>query len=283
MDITPLTALIVVTCGVLVGILSAMFGVGGGTIMVPLIHLAFGQPAAVASGTSLFAIFPTSLISMCNRLHDGTIRFKVGLAIGLSGAFFSPLGAYAASTLPGHYAMLLTSCFIFYTAYNMFRRAARMSAQTPASEQPYAPAQPAPPSAAGALKPAPLANATGPRLYLAAAGLGVVVGFLSGYVGLGGGFLIVPLLQWALGFTMKQATGTSLVAVAILAVPSCTTHALLGNVAWAIGLLLIAGSFVGSRIGTAIGKRTGDRTLTALFGTTLAISGLILAVTELLA
>jgi len=86
-----------------------------------------------------------------------------------------------------------------------------------------------------------------------------------------------------MGFTMKQATGTSLVAVAILAVPSCITHAALGNVAWAIGLLLIAGSFVGSRIGTAIGKRTGDRMLTALFGAMLVVSGLILAVTELAA
>lgn len=269
MELTLLNALIIATCGVLVGILSAMFGVGGGTIMVPLIHVAFGQPAAVASGTSLFAIFPTSVISMVNRLHDGTIKFPVGLAVGIAGACFSPLGAYAASTLPGHYAMLLTAFFIFFTAYTMFKRAYR--AGLPESAEP------------AARKPAPLADATGVKLYAVAAVLGVFVGFLSGYIGLGGGFLIVPLLQWALGFTMKQATGTSLVAVAILAVPSCVTHALLGNVSWVIGLCLIAGSFVGSRIGTMIGKRTGDRLLMALFGGMLVVSGLILALTELLA
>ena len=81
MEITLLGAIGVLACGLLVGILSAMFGIGGGTIMVPLIHLAFGQPAAVASGTSLFAILPTSISSMIARLHDGTIKFPIGLAM----------------------------------------------------------------------------------------------------------------------------------------------------------------------------------------------------------
>lgn len=263
----PASLLLILVCGVLVGVLSAMFGIGGGVIMVPLIHMAFGQPAAVSSGTSLFAILPTSVSSMIARLHDGTINFKVGLAIGLAGACLSPLGAYAAKVLPGQIAMVLTAVFILYSAFNMYRRVwkTRAGAAKPVDD-----------------RPARLACARGARLYGAAACMGVFVGFISGYVGLGGGFIVVPLLQWLFGFTMKQASGTSLVAVAIFAVPSFIAHAVLGNVAWVIGVLLIVGSLFGSRLGAKIIQKVNDRLLTALFATVLVASGVILAVTEFL-
>ena len=289
MELTLFTGVVVALCGVGVGILSAMFGIGGGIVMVPLIHMAFGQPAAVASGTSLFAILPTSISGMVARLHDGTIRFPVGIAVGLAGACLSPLGAVAASNLPGVYAMVLTAFFILFTAYNLFKRVWRTRPSAKAAEGTGATGvtSAAASSAAAASQPAaatvrraPLQDATGVRLYGAAAVLGAVVGLLSGYLGLGGGFLIVPLLQFAFGFTMKQATGTSLVAVAIFAVPSFIAHAILGNVMWVLGLLLIVGSVFGAKIGAAVIKRVNDRLLTALFAVLLVVAGVVLAANE---
>lgn len=275
MEITILTGIVIALCGIGVGVLSAMFGIGGGIVMVPLIHLVFGQPAAVASGTSLFAILPTSISGMLARLRDGTIRFPVGIAAGLAGACLSPLGAVAASTLPGLYAMVLTACFILFTAYNMFKRVWRSRPVAVAKGDAQQASDPA-------RRRAPLESATGAKLYGSAALIGMVVGFLSGYLGLGGGFLIVPLLQFLFGFTMKQATGTSLVAVGILAIPSFITHAILGNVVWLLGLLLIVGSIIGTKIGAVVLKRVNDRLLTALFGVVLVASGVILAVQEFL-
>ena len=270
MTITALTCVVIAACGVGVGILSAMFGIGGGIVMVPLIHIAFGQPAAVASGTSLFAILPTSLAGMAARLHDGTIRFRIGLTIGVVGAVFSPLGAVASANLPGVYAMVLTGAFILYTAYNMFRRWWRSRPQA------------ADTGAAKAERPALVSEERGGvRFWASSAGLGAVVGFLSGYLGLGGGFIIVPVLQAAYGLTMKQSTGTSLVAVGILAVPSFVTHALLGDVAWVIGLLLIVGSVAGTRLGAKILAHVNDRALTGLFGVVLVAAGLIMVFREL--
>ena len=289
MELTLFTGVVVALCGVGVGILSAMFGIGGGIVMVPLIHMAFGQPAAVASGTSLFAILPTSISGMVARLHDGTIRFPVGIAVGLAGACLSPLGAVAASNLPGVYAMVLTAFFILFTAYNLFKRVWRTRPSAKAAEGTGATgvtsaaassAAAASRPAAATLRRAPLQDATGVRLYGAAAVLGAVVGLLSGYLGLGGGFLIVPLLQFAFGFTMKQATGTSLVAVAIFAVPSFIAHAILGNVMWVLGLLLIVGSVFGAKIGAAVIKRVNDRLLTALFAVLLVVAGVVLAANE---
>jgi hypothetical protein len=269
-ELTIATGILVALCGVGVGVLSSMFGIGGGAVMVPLLHLAFGQPAAVSSGTSLFAILPTSLSGMIARLHDGTIKFAVGIPIGVAGACLSPLGAYAASTLPGVYAMVLTSLFVLFTAYNMFKKVWRTRPGAPAVER-------------GAERTAPLAAAQGLRLYVPTLLLGVLVGFISGYVGLGGGFIIVPVLQWAYGFTMKQASGTSLVAVGILAIPSFITHALLGNVAWVLGLLLIVGSVTGARLGGRLVRRVNERLLTALFGVLMVAVGVFMAVQELCA
>ena len=163
--------------------------------------------------------------------------------------------------------MVLTAVFILYSAFNMYRRVWRTRAGA---------------SKLAGEKVACLVSAQGLRLYSSAALMGVFVGFISGYVGLGGGFIIVPLLQWLFGFTMKQASGTSLVSVAIFAVPSFVAHAILGNVAWVIGLLLIAGSLFGSRLGAQIIQRVNDRMLTLLFATVLVISGVILAGTEFL-
>lgn len=271
MELTILTGILVALCGVGVGILSAMFGIGGGIVMVPLIHIAFGQPAAIASGTSLFAILPTSISGMIARLHDGTIHFKVGIAAGIAGACLSPLGAIAASNLPGIYAMVLTAAFILFTAYNMFKRVYKSGPRYLKAHAEGAMAKRLP----------PLQAATGARLYGFTAVLGAVVGFLSGYVGLGGGFLIVPMLQWAFGYTMKEASGTSLVAVGILAVPSFITHALIGNVMWVVGTLLIVGSVVGAKLGALILGHVNNRMLTALFGVLLVASGVMLAVQEI--
>jgi uncharacterized membrane protein YfcA len=82
---------------------------------------------------------------------------------------------------------------------------------------------------------------------------------------------------------MKESTGTSLVAVGILAIPSFITHALLGNVAWVLGLLLIVGSVCGAKAGASIVKRVNDRALTALFAVLMVAVGIFMAVQELLA
>ena len=273
MEITVLTGILVALCGIGVGILSAMFGIGGGIVMVPLIHIVFGQPAAVSSGTSLFAILPTSIAGMVARLHDGTIRFRIGVVVGVAGACLSPLGAVAAKHLPGIYAMVLTGVFILYTAYNMFRRWWRTRPQA----QPVSRAQA---TARSAKAPLLDESARDARFYGGCVALGAIVGFLSGYLGLGGGFIIVPILQAAFGLTMKQSTGTSLVAVGILAVPSFVTHAILGDVAWLIGILLIVGSVVGARLGAQILRRVNDRALTGLFGVVLVLAGVIMVVRE---
>lgn len=267
-----MTAVLMAAAGVLVGFLSAMFGIGGGTVMIPLLHVCFGLSAAASSGTSMFAILPTSLAGMFARLHDGTVNVKLGLAVGIVGALTSPLGAWVSGVVPGAIAIIMTAFFILLTAARMYKNVydARPSAKTASGT---APARHA------ALDPA-IAPAS--KVYLGAAAMGVVVGFLSGYLGLGGGFLVVPALQILFGFTMKQATGTSLVSVALFSVPAFVTHAMLGHVEWISGVLLILGALVGTQVGARVVQRVGDRSLTAMFATILVLSGIVMAVREII-
>lgn len=80
---------------------------------------------------------------------------------------------------------------------------------------------------------------------LTGAAIGLVAGFASGYVGVGGGFLMVPLFISLLGITMKKASGTSLIAVVILAIPGVITQTLHGNVDFVAGIAMAIGSIPG--------------------------------------
>lgn len=271
MGFSLVVALLMALAGILVGFLSAMFGIGGGIVMVPLLHVCFGVPAAASSGTSMFAILPTSLAGMFARLHDGTINVRLGLVVGIAGACLSPLGAWVSGVVPGAVAMIMTAFFILFTAARMFKRVYDERPSAVAADG-FAP-----------VRRAPLDPGTAPasKLYPVAAATGVVVGFLSGYLGLGGGFLVVPALQLLFGLTMKQATGTSLVSVALFSVPAFVTHAVLGHVEWVAGVLLILGALVGTQLGARAVRRVGDRSLTAMFAAVLVLSGIIMAVREL--
>ena len=109
---------------------------------------------------------------------------------------------------------------------------------------------------------------------------GALAGFYSGFFGLGGGFVLVPLLTRWMRFPIKRAIGTSLVCIAILAVPGTITHALLGNIDWMIGLGLIIGVIPGAIVGARIALGSTDRSLRIGFAVLLAVVGLWLAATE---
>ena len=103
--------------------------------------------------------------------------------------------------------------------------------------------------------------------------IGLAAGFYSGFLGLGGGFVIVPLLTRWLGFPIKRAIATSLLTITILAVPGTITHALLGNIDWTIALWLAIGVVPGALLGSRITMGSADRTVRFAFAALLLIVG----------
>lgn len=111
--------------------------------------------------------------------------------------------------------------------------------------------------------------------------IGAFAGLCGGYVGVGGGFIMVPLFVSLLGVSMKQASGTSLMAVCILALPGVAEQAVLGNINFTVGLAMAAGTIPGAMLGAGLVKRVPERSLRLLFACFLVVMAVVLVLTEL--
>ena len=309
MDVIPLLA-VLIAVGFVVGLLSGLLGIGGGMIMVPVFRLAFGLEAIESTATSLFTIIPTSISGAISHIRNKTCLLALGLATGIGGALTSPLGVYLSTVSPDILVMLAAALVIGYSAISMFRKAARAS-RTGASQQapgelaasggfgtagvPVAGVPAAGKGAPAAGKDAPAAGEGTPaaeaegeaadppltRRNLAAAFcVGLLAGLASGYVGVGGGFLIVPLLISLTGLAMRKASGTSLIAVMILAIPGAVEQGILGHIDYVVGLAVAVGSIPGAVVGAKLIKQVPERQLRVLFGFVLIIAAILLVVKE---
>lgn len=255
------TFVIAVAAGLAVGVLSGLLGVGGGTVMVPLFRLAFGMSAVASTATSLFTIIPTSVSGAVQHIRDKTCAPKLGLALGAGGACASPLGVWLAQLSPGWLVMLGAALAIGYSAFTMLQKALRAPGET-------AVALPEPPGlGAGGFARAVL--------------IGAAAGLASGYIGLGGGFIMVPLMVSLLAMPMRIASGTSLIAVMILATPATVMQCALGNVDYLTGIVVACGSIPGALLGARLVSRVPERALRFTFAAFLGVAAILLVVKEI--
>lgn len=285
--------------GVLVGVLSGMLGIGGGVVMVPVFRLGFGMQAIEATATSLFTIVPTSIAGVVTHMRNKTCIPKIGIATGVGGACTSPVGVLLASASPAWLIMLAAAAVIVYSAVTMLRKALAASEEPPAGRgagqavpvslrdgdgdgegegaQETADGEPSlegRPASAGT-------RCVSKRDAAIGAAIGLVAGLMSGYVGVGGGFIMVPLFISLLGVSMKQASGTSLVAVCILAVPGVVEQLVLGNVMVATGLAMAVGSIPGAVLGANLTRYVPERQLKLFFAALLVFAAVMLLVNEI--
>lgn len=268
-----LTLIIAAICGLGVGVLSGLLGVGGGIIVIPLLRLGFGVEGLVAAGTSLLVVLPTSLSGVIGRLAArrrggmASIHVRAGLLVGAGGIVFSPIGSWLSGVAGGAIVMVAAGIVIAYTGANMVRKALRLSGGS---------------GGAGGSGPQDgatdiaMTGANIARLLL----LGAIAGLLSGFIGVGGGFIIIPMLMWMFGMPFKVASGTSLVALCLLAVPGIITHGLYGHIDFVRGIAIAAGSIPGAFFGTALLKRLPEKALRIAFGILLVAVAVTLAINE---
>ena len=307
-----------VLVGVFIGILSGLLGIGGGTIMVPVFRLAFGLSPLMSTATSLFTIIPTSISGAVSHIKGKTCVPALGLAMGLGGALTSPVGVWLASLSPAWLVMLAAALIIGYSAVNMLRKAVKAPSKRESSgpvaeagdsgDRRSAAQDPSDPSCAALLRsddviisaqttpPSP-ASATGfgtgnhdgtapavPRLsrkqLLIGAAIGLGAGLMSGYVGVGGGFIMVPLMLSLIHIPMKLASGTSLIAILILAIPGTIENGIAGNIDYVVGLNVAIGSIPGAVLGAMLVKRVPERALRFIFGGFLIIAAIVLFLNE---
>jgi uncharacterized membrane protein YfcA len=232
----------------LIGLSLGLIGGGGSIITVPVLVYVFGVEAHEAVGMSLAVVGATSLVGTGLHYRRGNPQMKTGLTFGVSGI----LGAFAGSPLT---KLLSPSALLMTFALLMLFIAVLMLRRKPAVE-----------SEIGVLREKPILW----KALLAGFGVGVLTGFL----GVGGGFLIVPALVMFGGLGMKDAIGTSLFVIFLNCVAGLVGHASRNNFDWSLTAQVTILAVTGTILGTLLSHRVAANKLQkgfAVFVLTVAV------------
>jgi len=234
-------AVVGVLIGAVAGVLSGLFGVGGGIVMTPGIQILLGTSPIVALATPLPVILPTALTGAITYTRAKEVDLRAAGWMSASGLSGAAAGAALTEVVEPHLLLVATAVLLGWQAVGILRKRSRPPAE---------------------------GRAARPMAFLA---VGLAAGLVSGLLGIGGGLVMVPLLTGWLGMPLKRALGTSLAAIVALVVPGAIVHATLGNIDWAICLAVVAGAVPGASVGSRLALGTRERTLRALVGSFLIL------------
>ena len=233
--------------GALIGFSLALIGGGGSILAVPLMMYVVGVPAPhIAIGTSALAVVANAATGLVNHARKGNVVWSSGLLFagaGIVGAFF---GSTAGKAFDGQKLLFLFAILMIVIGVLMLRR-----------------------KGDGGSQDGDLTKQNAPKV----GGAGLGTGLVSGFFGIGGGFLIVPGLIASTRMAMLKAVGTSLVGVTAFGLTTALNYARDGLIDWALAALFIAGGFLGSALGTRAAAHLSSKGLL-----TKAFSGVIFIV-----
>lgn len=219
--------------GSLVGFSLGLIGGGGSILAVPLMFYLVGVPDAhVAIGTSAIAVGANAAANLVQHARRGTVKWRcaaVFAAAGVAGAF---AGSSLSKWVDGQRLLAMFALLMFVVGATMLRR--RKSAGSEGVQ---------------------LNRQNLPKLL----SLGLLTGGLSGFFGIGGGFLIVPGLMLATGMPILNAIGSSLVAVSAFGLTTAANYAWSGLVDWGLAAIFLAGGVVGGLAGATLARHLADK------------------------
>lgn len=233
-------ALLAAGLGVLIGLILAFTGAGGGVLAIPILVFGLHLSVQQAGPVGLFAVGISAAVGAAVGLRQGVVRYRAATLIGVAGMLTAPLGVMLAQWLPSRPLTATFAAVLAYSAWRMWR-------------------QPAP--AADASAASCQFDATQGRLHWtrhcaqALAGTGMLSGLLSGMLGVGGGFVIVPALTRHTDLNLRMIQATSLAVIAWVSVSGITAATLQGSMRWDVALPFGAGAIAAM----LAGQRVADK------------------------
>lgn len=225
-----------VLCGALVGFTLGLIGGGGSIMATPLLLYVVGLSPHLAIGTGALAVSVNSFISFGGHAWCGNVRWRSAIMFAVIGSAGAAIGSTLGKTFDGQRLLFLFAILMVVVGIMMLRRSVQPEPQSGGSEE--------------RLTPAAIAK-------LVAAAL--VVGVLSGFFGIGGGFLIVPGLLFSTGMPIIFAVGSSLLAVGSFGLTTAVNYGMSGLVNWPVAAEYIAGGVVGGMLGMRLCIRLAPR------------------------
>ena len=228
-------ALLSLLCGSVVGFSLALIGGGGSILAVPLLLYVVGvRDPHLAIGTSALAVSFNAFANLIPHARAGHVRWKVAFTFAATGMVGAFIGSSIGKAVNGKHLLVLFALLMIVVAALMLRGRRSGPDRYPL-----------------------------PHMYPRLGAVGLGAGGLSGFFGIGGGFLIVPGLMFASGMEIIHAIGTSLFAVGAFGLTAAGNYALSGLVDWPVAAEFIGGGIVGGWLG-ALGARRLAKTRGAL-------------------
>jgi uncharacterized membrane protein YfcA len=263
------TSLLGLALGGVVGLILALAGAGGGILAVPLLvfglHLSIMQAAPVG----LIAVGGASALGALLGLREGLVRYRAAALIGITGMLLAPVGVILAGSIPNAPLMVAFSFVLAWVALRMYRQAGRDKAVA------------ADDGSGRSTMPCVLNPSEGRLIWTlpcawALAGTGVASGLLSGLLGVGGGFVIVPSLSRYTNLATRSIFATSLAVIALVSIGGIGAAAWRGSIAWTIAGPFAVGAIVALLAGRMIASRLAEARLQQAFAITSALVSLLL-------
>jgi uncharacterized membrane protein YfcA len=219
--------------GALVGFSLGLVGGGGSILAVPLMVYVVGVPEAhVAIGTSAIAVAANAAVNLSNHARGGTVIWSCALMFAAAGIIGALGGSILGKMIDGQKLLALFALLMLVISALMLKTRSRIGQPDVRMDRSNTPA---------------------------IAGLGLATGTLSGFFGIGGGFLIVPALMLATGMPIMNAISSSLVAVTAFGLTTAASYAWSGLISWGLAGLFIAGGIAGGLIGTRLARSLSAR------------------------
>lgn len=233
--------------GTLVGVIAALTGAGGGILAVPLLVFGLHLTLAQAGPIGLLATGVSAALGALLAHRIGLVRYRAAVLMAVTGMALTPVGLWAAALVPTMPLTLLFAAVLLYVAYRSYIKAVREAGTASATLN-------------AAFTPCQLDGTIGRLIWTVPcarvlAGWGMMVGFLSGLLGVGGGFVIVPTLQRYTNLEMRSIVPTSLAVIALVSVAGAAVSAFSGTMNWAIALPFSGGALLGMMGGRVVSDR----------------------------
>ena len=253
--------------GLSVGVVLALTGAGGGILTVPLLIFVVGLDLPQAAPIGLMAVGLAAWVGAMVGLRDGIVRYKAAALMACSGVLLAPAGVWVAGRVAHDMLALLFALVMFWVAFRAFRR-------PPTDDS-------APKAVPCRLKPQTGRFHWTYRCAAIVAASGTLTGFLSGLLGVGGGFVLVPALSRFSDLPMRSITATSLAVISLVSVSGVSSSALAGNIDWAVAIPFSVGAVAGMLMGLLISARLPGPLLQKGFGLIAIIAATALVIQSL--
>ena len=258
----PMT--LAIALGAIVGAMLALTGAGGGVLAIPLLVFGLHLPVQQAAPVGLVAVGLAAALGAALGLRQRIVRYRAAGLIGVAGMLVAPIGVFMAQWLPNRPLLAAFALVLIYTAWRMLKRPP-LSPQSPVAVPCHV--SPADQRLSWTL---PCARAL--------AGTGLISGLLSGLLGVGGGFVIVPALTRYTDLDLRSVQATSLAVIALVSLSGVSAAAWHGSLPWAVALPFALGAVWALLLGRRLaGKLNAARLQQAFAWFSLAVAALMLA------